>query len=199
MDTPAPSLRVSPRDIAERRAFIRIGPEARVKLCHMAGAPWWDKDKDAKLSPLQKEVLSRPEREKIIHGGSRLGKSVLGGCEGIIEAMLPYSKTAIVAARYDHVAHEFQYVAQGMRKLFDGVPQAFSRLVFRNTQNYHEHDCHTIWDGRVRGYSTDSDDGAALHRHHRLALLFESLGSFFNELVQHLVHRRVCLAARTRQ
>lgn len=133
----AAKLRVSPSDIVEQRAFIRVSPEAKVKLCHLAGAPWWDKDENAKLSKLQVEVLGRPEREKIVHGGSRLGKSVLGGCEGIIEAMLPHSKTAIVAARYDHVAHEFQYVHQGMRKLFEGVPQAFVRLVFRSTQNSH--------------------------------------------------------------
>ena len=156
------SIRVTPLDIVEQRAFVRFSPEAKIALCHLAGAPWFDKDESATLHDLQREVLSRPEREKIVHGASRLGKSVLGGCEGLIETMLPHAKCAIVAARYDHVAHEFQYIHRGLRKLFDGVPQAFVRLVFRNTQNYHEHDAHTIWGSRTRGYSTDSDDGASL-------------------------------------
>jgi hypothetical protein len=67
-----------------------------------------------------------------------------------------------VAARYDHVAHEFQYIYQGMRELFKDHPQAFQRLIFRHSQNYHDYDCHTVWGSRVRGFSTDSDDGAAL-------------------------------------
>ncbi len=156
------TIKVSPRDLIERRAYVRINGEAKIKLAHMAGAPWWDKDPNAKLHDLQRECLTRRERQKIIHGASRLGKSVLGGTEALIEAMLPGTSCAIVAARYDHVSHEFQYVHAGMRKLFGKVPQAFKRLIYRHSQNYHDYECSTIWGSRVRGFSTDSDDGAAL-------------------------------------
>lgn len=156
------TLRVSPRDLLDRRAFVRLSPEAKIALCHKAGAPWSDKDPDAKLHDLQKEVLGRPEREKIVHGASRLGKSVLGGCETLCDAILPFTKTAIVAARYDHVSHEYQYVYAGMRNLFRDTPQAFKRLIYRHSQNYHDYECSTIWGAEVRGYSTDSDEGAAL-------------------------------------
>jgi hypothetical protein len=156
------TIKVSPRDIMMGKAQLHFSPAAKIALCHLAGAPWWEKDRAAKLHDLQQECLSRRERQKIIHGASRLGKSVLGGCEGLIEAFLPGSSTAIVAARYDHVAHEFQYIYQGMRELFKDHPQAFQRLIFRHSQNYHDYDCHTVWGSRVRGFSTDSDDGAAL-------------------------------------
>jgi hypothetical protein len=155
-------ITVTPQDLADRRAFFTLDGEAKVKLAHLAGAPWSDKDPDATLHDLQVECLSRPEREKIIHGASRLGKSVLGGAEVLIEAMIPFSKTAIVAARYDHVSHEFQYVYRGMRELFKNFPQAFKRLIYRHSQNYHDYECSTIWGSMTRGYSTDSDDGAAL-------------------------------------
>jgi hypothetical protein len=157
-----PTIKVSVRDLWEARARVVHSPEAKIKLCHLAGAPWSDKDPDAQLHDLQIEVLSRPEREKIVHGASRLGKSVLGGCETLCESMLPGSKTAIVAGRFDHVAHEFQYVYAGLRKLFRTAPQAFMRLVFKHSQNYHEYDAAPIWGSRVRGYSTKEDEGAAL-------------------------------------
>ena len=162
MDTEHPTIKISPRDLWEARARVYHSPAAKIALCHMAGAPWSDKDPDASLHPLQLEVLSRPEREKIVHGASRLGKSVLGGCETLCESMLPGSKTAIVAGRFDHVAHEFQYLFMAMRNLFRAVPQAFMRLVFKHSQNYHEYDCEPIWGSRVRGYSTKEDEGAAL-------------------------------------
>lgn len=158
----APTISVSFQDILDRRAYIRLDGEARVKLAHMAGAPWNDKAPDAKLHDLQQEVVHRREREKIVHGGSRLGKSVLGGVEAICELMLPFSKLAVVAQRYDHVGAEWQYVYRGMLNLFDGRRHAFKRLIFKHQANYHDYDCETIWGSRGRGYSVESDDGAAL-------------------------------------
>lgn len=158
-----PTITVTPADLAERRAYVRYGPEARIKLCHMAGAPWSDRDPTAQLHKLQRECLSRPEREKIIHGASRLGKSVLGGCEAIIEAMQPGGKLAVVAGRYDHVAHEWQYLDKGMKRLFRGTGQnAFLRLKFVHRPSQHDYDLETIWGSKARGYSVESDDGAAL-------------------------------------
>lgn len=172
MATKVPTtIRVSPEHIFAKRAFIRLSPAAKIKLCHLAGAPWNHKDPEAKLSDIQREVLHRPEREKIVHGGSRLGKSVLGGCELLLAAMRPYEKFAAVAARYDHVSHEWQYLDAGLRRLFAGMPQAFQRLVYRHSQNYHEYEVHTVWGSYGRGISVDSDDGAAL------------LGQEFNLLV----------------
>ncbi len=156
------SLKISPADLAARRAAVRIGPEAKIKLLHLAGAPWNEKHPDATLSPFQCEVLAREEREKIVHGGSRLGKSVLGGGEALIEAMLPFSSTAIVASTYAHVSHEYQYVFQGMKVLFKDYPMAFQRLIYRHSQNYHDYECSTIWGSKVRGFSVDADEGAAL-------------------------------------
>jgi hypothetical protein len=150
------------KDVVEGRAYIRIPPEGRVKLCELAGAPWSDKDQTATLSDLQKEVLMRPEREKIVHGGSGLGKSVLGGCEGIIEAMLPNAKFAVVSASYDHVANEWAYIDKGLRTLFRSTPQVFERLKFRHSQNYHEYEVETVWGSRGIGVTTHTDEGAQL-------------------------------------
>jgi hypothetical protein len=156
------TITVRPQDIAEGRAFIRIGPEARIKLAHMAGAPWSDKDPDAKLHDLQKECLRRPEREKIIHGASRLGKSVLGGCEGLVEAMTPGGKLAVVAGSFNHVAHEWQYIDLGLKNLFKGIGQAFTRLRFVHRPAQHDYDFLTIWGSKGRGFSVHADEGASL-------------------------------------
>ena len=91
-----------------------------------------------------------------------MGKSVLGGCRGIIAGMLPMRKVGIVAARYEHVGHEFQYVYKGFRKLFRGRLQVFDRLKFIQQSNYHVHDMKAAWGTEVNGFSTESDDGATL-------------------------------------
>lgn len=162
MDPEVPRLKIKPQDILDRRAYIVLPPEAKIKLCHMAGAPWSDKDPEAKLHELQVQVLSRKEREKIVHGASRLGKSVLGGCEGILQLMLPFTNTAVVASRFLHVGHEFKYIYQGMRKLFRGHQGALIRATYKNRQNYHEYDIETMWGSRCQGYSVDQDEGAQL-------------------------------------
>jgi hypothetical protein len=160
-DSP-PSIQLSFQDVLEGRAHIRLPLQAKVLLCHWAGAPWSDKNKKARLSAVQVETLARQERLKIIHGGSGLGKSVLGGCDLLCANMLPRRKVAVVAGRYDHVAHEFQYLHTGFKKLFSKHPQAFKRLVFKNQNNYHEFHSDTIWGSETIGISTQSEEGAQL-------------------------------------
>lgn len=126
------------------------------------GAPWVDRNQTAHLHGLQAEALARRERLRILHGGSGLGKSILGGCEIALEAMLPGTKTGVVAARYDHVAHEFEYAFNGLRKLFWRRLQAFPRFMYRNAGNNRVYEIDSVWGSRVRGFSTESDEGASL-------------------------------------
>ena len=156
----APTITVTWADVMEGRAYIRLPFVSKLLLAHWAGAPWSNKDPDANLHALQVEVLAHREREKLVHGASRLGKSVLGGVEAIEELMYPGAKLAVIAQRYDHVGAEWQYVHGGMGRLFP--PQAFKRRVFKHQAMYHDYDVETIWGSRGRGYSVDSDEGAAL-------------------------------------
>lgn len=155
-------IRVSWADVKAGRAYVRIPFVGKLLLFHWAGAPWSDKDPDACLHPLQVEVIAHRERERLVNGGSRLGKSVLGGCDGIDEAMVPGSKMAVVAQRYDHVGAEWQYIYHGLRKLFIDCPQAFRRIVFKHQAAYHDYEYSTIWGSEGRGYSVEADEGAAL-------------------------------------
>jgi hypothetical protein len=166
-----PTISISFRDVVERRAFLRLTPDAKIALSHKAGAPWFDKDPNAPLHDRQIEALRRKEREKIIHGGSRWGKSVLGGCEGLCEAMLPWTNLAVVASRYDHVGKEWQYIYKGLKTLFKDSPQALVRLKFIHRPSQHDYDYETIWGATGRGFSVDADEGAAL------------LGSAFSRMV----------------
>lgn len=156
------SITVSFADVWAGRAYIRIPPIGRVLLAHWAGAPWWDKDSDAFLHGQQTEALMRKEREKIVHGGSRLGKSVLGGgCDALATMLIPRARLGIVSDKYEHVGDEWQYLDRGLRTLFpDG--HAFVRLAFRNSQNYHDFEAHTIWGALGRGFSAESDEGGNL-------------------------------------
>jgi len=187
----ATKLRITPEDLTSGRAYVRFSTEAKIALCERAGAPWYDKNPDATLSPIQREVLGRREREKIVHGGSRLGKSVLGGCEGIIELMQPRTKLAVVAATYNHVSHEWQYIDRGMRQLFDGHPQAFQRIIFRHSMNYHDYEVTTIWNSRARGFSVDSDDGAALLGQEFTRVILGEGSHVSSDVHQHKIQRAI--------
>ena len=158
----APKIKVSFEDIRQGRAYLRIPFVGKLLLAHWSGAPWADRKPDAFLHALQVEVLAHREREQIVHGASRLGKSVLGGCRGLEAALLPGAKLAIVAARYDHVNHEFQYVAKGLKRLFGNRRQAFIDFKYRHSPAYHAYQIHSTWGAEVGGYSTDADEGAAL-------------------------------------
>lgn len=156
------TISVSYADIASGRAYLRIPPIGKLLLAHWAGAPWWDKSDEAFLHGAQTEALLRKEREKIVHGGSRLGKSVLGGgCETLWGCMLPGWRIGVTSDKYEHVGDEWQYLDKAMRVLFpDG--HAFQRLAYRNSQNYHDFECHTIWGALARGFSAESDEGGNL-------------------------------------
>ncbi len=157
-----PSLTLTMQDVVSRRAYLRVGGAAKITLLKSAGAPWADRDPLADLSDFQKEVLTRRERHLIVHGGSRLGKSVLGGGLGICELMLPHSFTAFVAGRYEHVQDEWKHFAAGLKRLFGEQPFAFTTWVHKYKQNYYAFEVETIWGSRAVGYAVDVDAGEVL-------------------------------------
>jgi hypothetical protein len=160
--TTPPTLRISFKDILEKRAFIRLPGEAKIKLLHKGGAPWADRNPDARLSEFQKNAIRRNERHCIVHGGSRLGKSVLGGSLGICELMLPGTFTAFIAARYEHVNDEWKHFASGLKRLFGDHQFAFTRWVHKYQQNYYAFEVETAWGSRAVGYAVDVDEGEVL-------------------------------------
>lgn len=152
---------VSVEDLIEGRAHIEFPLPAILNLCHWAGAPWADRKPKAHLHPLQVEVLAHRERELIVHGASRLGKSVLGGCEILIALHSLGTKTGVFAHRWDHVAHEFQYVNKGIRRLYHAHPGAVVRNIFRNQGANQQYHAEMSWGSFAKGFSTGSDEGAA--------------------------------------
>lgn len=156
------TITVSLRDVAARRAYLRLDGEAKIQLCQKAGAPFADRAPNATLSDFQKEVLRRRERHMIVHGGSRLGKSVLGGCFGICELMLPHTSTAFVSARYEHVNDEWKHFANGLKKLFGRHQFAFVRWIHKSQSNYFAFEIETIWGAKAVGYAVDVDEGEVL-------------------------------------
>jgi len=139
---------------------MRLPLEAKVKLCHKAGAPWSPQDPDAELSQFQVEALGREERLKVIHGGSRLGKSVTAACEALCVLALPGQKIAVVAAIYELLDSEFRYVHDGFLRLFGRG--AASRLRCINLPAQKEFVIETIWGSDCKGYSVDRENGQAL-------------------------------------
>lgn len=158
----AEGIHVSFQDVLDRRAYIRLPWISKLLLLHWMGAPWSDKDPDACLSGIQAEVLAHREREKIVHGGSGLGKSVTGGAEQACDLMVPFTKNVIAAQRYDHVGAEFQYVHKAYKNLFADHRQALSRIVYKHQSNYHDYQIRTIWESETYGVSLESDEGNAL-------------------------------------
>ena len=148
------------KDLEEGAAFIRYSKEGKLQFLHDAGAPWNDQDPKAQLSKLQVECLEHEEREKIIHGGSGVGKSVLGACEALLEISLPNRKMAIVAANYRHCHKEFKYIYDGFRKVW-GVHMANELKCVARPQTFHM-EIDTIWGSNCGAISTERDDGSAL-------------------------------------
>jgi hypothetical protein len=158
-------VRVSVEDLRNGNAYIRWPLEAKLNLCHWGGAPWADRKPEAHLHALQCEVLARPERELIVHGASRLGKSVLGGCEILIGLHTLGAKVAVFAHRWDHVAHEFQYAYRGIRAIYKENLGAWTRLMYRNQGNNQAYEAEAIWGSKAKGASISADDGAAALGH----------------------------------
>lgn len=156
-----PTIRVSFRDIASRRAFIRLPPEAKVKLAKRAGAPWSEVNPDADLSEEQKDVLRKRERTGVIEGGTGLGKSMLGGIECGCALMLPFDRASFIGDKFDHVGKEFYYTWRFMRALFKGHPAAFTKLEYIRRKDYHVYVCNTIWGSTFIPLSMDQDAGGS--------------------------------------
>ena len=150
------------RDVAEGRAYMRIPPVGRIMLLHMAGFPWNEKVETARMSALQAECIFRPERELLLSGGTGLGKSAMGGGDGVEEAMLPQAKGFVVGGVYEHVAHEFEYIRQGLLNLFRGHQGAFTRMVVSTARGKEEFEVRTKWRAKIRGLSTNSREGRSL-------------------------------------
>lgn len=189
----AKEVSISFKDLVEGRAYVRSPLGARVELLHRAGAPWNDQDPDARLSELQIELLGRRERELIVHGGSGVGKSVLGGCFSLAELALPYREIAIISGTYDHCANEFMYVYAGFLRAFGRA--AATRIVFANSTAHHDMEIQTIWGSRVRCFSTDREQGAAvLGKEFDLAVLGEGSHvsvDIFDRKIKRALDRRI--------
>lgn len=175
VDRDATSVRITLSDLMGGGAYVHLPFEAKVKLLHKAGAPWNDHDPKARLSPVQQEALRRRERELLLHGGSGLGKSVLGASFGLVELAIPGSKTAIVGATYDDCAAEFAYVYQGFLELFGR--NGASKLIYKNSLQHHDMQIETWWGSRIVCLSMDREDGAAaLGKEFDLLILAEAAG-----------------------
>lgn len=152
-------VEVTLAELRAGRAYVDDPLAAKVALLHRAGAPWNQHDPDAKLSELQIELLGREERELICHGGSGVGKSVLGGCFALLELIKPHREIAIVADTYDHCSDEFQYVHAGFRKLFGRYAV---KSTYVNTRSVHDMEIQTYWQSRIRTFSVDREEGDAI-------------------------------------
>ncbi len=145
-------------DLVEGRAYLHLPFAAKVELLHRAGAPWNEYDPNARLSDLQLELLAREERWQVVHGGSGVGKSVLGGCKLLLEVVIPFTKSAVLADTYGHCHDEFKYAYQGFRQLF-GADGACGVATCVNKQQQHNMTIQTIWGSTVDCFSADYGDG----------------------------------------
>lgn len=140
--------------------WIEYEPEAKMNLLRAAGAPWSDVDPEAKLSELQVEYFNHRERTKLLHGGSGVGKSVVGAGDCIVALMYPGDCVAVIGAEYENCEKEFRYIDQGMRALFPSLA-AFRRIACVSRQNYHDLECSTIWGSECFAFSMEFNDGKA--------------------------------------
>lgn len=156
----ARDVRITAEDFLSGKAFLEFGPAARVKLLHLAGAPWNEDDPEARLSEIQEEILYREERTLIVHGGSGLGKSTLGGAVCLPFLLTPGTNGAIIADTYDHCADEFQYTYKGILRLFGlSGPVRLSNI---NSPTHHDMEVQMPWGARLRTFSIERKEGAAV-------------------------------------
>lgn len=156
----ATSVTVRFEDVVRGRATIQLPFGARLKLLQRAGMPWNDLDPDAEISELQKELLAREERLTIVHGGSGVGKSVLGAAFALVKLSIPLRLIWIVAPTYDLCAAEFQYVWSGFHQLYG--TECAARASFVNTVRVHDMEISTIWGSRVLCFSLDRQEGQSV-------------------------------------
>jgi len=144
-------------------AHLHFPLEAKIKLLEAAGAPWNDRDPNAKISDLQREALEREDRELLILGGSGVGKSVLGGMFGVLELLIPNRSTAVIAQFYKHVGNEFEYIVKGAKTLFPKHWQtAFPTMKCINQQKYQDYHIASLWGSECKGYSASEQEGALI-------------------------------------
>lgn len=148
------------QEVFDGKAEIEIGPEALIKLAELAGAPWNDFDPDAKLSDLQKEIITAPERTVVVFGGSRGGKSVSAAVVALGALMIPNCKIALIGANYEHCSKEFGYIWRGFFKLFPRSACTEAQMVTRSP--HFSMRLTTIWGASVQVFSTISKEGAQI-------------------------------------
>jgi hypothetical protein len=138
-------------------AEVHIGPEAMLRLAEISGAPWNDSDPAAKLSPLQKEIITAPERTVVVFGGSRGGKSIAGACIALGHMLIPNCQIALIGANYEHCAKEFGYLCRGFFNIF---PRGACTEATNITRSPHfSMRITTVWGSRVQVYSTMAKEG----------------------------------------
>ena len=157
-------VKVEPEAFLDGSVYLRWEFRSKLALADMAGAPWSDKNPKASVRKHREQMrfLSHRERIKVLQGGSRLGKSVLGAIDLLIAFLTPFSKAAIVASMYEQVDAEWRYFDRGLKKLFMNHPGVFTHYVYKNTANYHAFGADAIWGASARGYSTSEGEGDVL-------------------------------------
>lgn len=157
---PKAAHRVVWKDVFDGRAELHLSPESMLHLAKLAGAPWNDHDPDADLSPVQKEIVTTPERVVIVFGGSRGGKSIAGAVIALAQLVIPNSMIALVGANYEHCAKEFSYIWKGFFRLF---PKSACRNASNITKAPHFNmSMETIWGSHLQVFSTQTNEGRQL-------------------------------------
>lgn len=164
MDDGRLGVRVTPDQFLSGEAYLRWTFRAKVALAELAGAPWSDKNPKASVKKHREQMryLSRMERVKVLQGGSRLGKSVLGALDLLIAFITPGSKCAVVASMYEQVDAEWRYFDKGVKRLFGSNLGLMTHYVYKNTPNYHAFGADAVWGSTARGYSTSEGEGDVL-------------------------------------
>ena len=145
---------ITPEDIAEKRAYIELDAQAKIDLCHKAGAPF-SGDPAHILFPEQAQVITAPEREVYWSGGSRLGKSVAGGCVADCNLVIPNQRIAIIADTYNLAEKEFAYAFEGFDNLFG--EQAALIYDYTNVGNQHKMRIDTVWGSTLQVFVMGTD------------------------------------------
>ncbi len=148
------------QDVFDGKAEVQLSPESLLKLAELAGAPWNDFDPDAKLSDLQKEIITAQERTVVVFGGSRGGKSVSAAVIALGALMIPNSKIALIGANYEHCSKEFGYIWRGFFKLFPRSACTEAQFVTRSP--HFSMRLTTIWGASIQVFSTISKEGAQI-------------------------------------
>ena len=168
-------------------AEVVIPPQGMIDLAHAAGAPWNKTDPHAKLSELQCEIITAPERVKVVFGGSRGGKSIAGACIGLAQLMIPNSQIALIGANYEHCSKEFGYIWEGFFRLFPRSACTEAQFVTRSP--HFSMRLATVWGARVQAYSVLQKEGTQiLGNEYDLAILCEA-AQFSHEVYSNKIER----------